>query len=128
MEYAVVLAAVVAALLSMQIYMKRGFSGRLRAAADTAGEQYDPRNTSGSFTLKSKSETTTTVQSLNEPQLKTSPFCNGDCACADLNGDGDCSDDRVFGTVTEARLTGDGEETKRTGNETVGALGTDLWN
>lgn len=41
-EYAVVAAVVIGALLAMQIYMKRGAMGRLRDATDQLGEQFNP--------------------------------------------------------------------------------------
>ena len=43
-EYAVLVAGVVAALLGMQTYIKRAICGRWRAAADTFGHgrQYEP--------------------------------------------------------------------------------------
>ena len=42
-EYSLILAVVVAAILGMQIYLKRAISGRWREAADTFGygRQYD---------------------------------------------------------------------------------------
>jgi len=42
-EYSLLLAVVVAAILGMQIYLKRAISGRWREAADTFGygRQYD---------------------------------------------------------------------------------------
>lgn len=50
LEYAVLMAAVVAALFSMQIYLKRGFSGGIKSAADDLGEQYNPVNFSSHYT------------------------------------------------------------------------------
>lgn len=41
-EYAVLAAVVVGALLVMQIYMKRGVSGKLKEATDRVGEQFTP--------------------------------------------------------------------------------------
>lgn len=43
-EYTVLIAIVVAALLGMQVYVKRAICGRWRAAADTFGHgrQYEP--------------------------------------------------------------------------------------
>ena len=49
-EYAALLAIVVAALITMQIYVKRGISGRLRQTADAIGAQYGPRAASSSMT------------------------------------------------------------------------------
>lgn len=48
LEYALVIACITAALISMQIYLKRGFSGRLKESADNLGSQYDPKNTTSS--------------------------------------------------------------------------------
>lgn len=44
LEYTLIITVASAALIAMQIYMKRGFQGRLRLAADEAGGQYSPRN------------------------------------------------------------------------------------
>lgn len=41
-EYAVLAAVVVGALLVMQIYMKRGISGKFKESTDRVGEQYTP--------------------------------------------------------------------------------------
>lgn len=43
LEYAVVIAVVVAALVVMQLYVRRGFQGRLRQSADDIGEQFAPK-------------------------------------------------------------------------------------
>lgn len=42
LEYALLIAAVVAGLVMMQIYLKRGIGGRLKTGADNIGEQFDP--------------------------------------------------------------------------------------
>lgn len=42
LEYAIVIAIIVVGLLGMQIYVRRGFAGRLREAADSVGPQYWP--------------------------------------------------------------------------------------
>lgn len=56
LEYAVVVACVVAAILAMQIYIKRGTQGRLRQASDEIGEQYSPTATTSSITTNLGSE------------------------------------------------------------------------
>ena len=56
-EYAVIIAVVVAALLGMQIYMKGGLSGKLRESADQVGEQFSPT------AYKAKMRTTNTSAS-----------------------------------------------------------------
>ncbi|MDD5155804.1 MAG: hypothetical protein PHF11_04885 [Candidatus Omnitrophica bacterium] len=45
-EYAVVFSVVVAAILIMQAFIKRGYQGSLKDAADKMGEQYSAGNTS----------------------------------------------------------------------------------
>ena len=50
-ELAVLVAVVTGALLAMQIYIKRGVSGRLRDAADQTGEQFAPLSTTSQFTV-----------------------------------------------------------------------------
>ena len=62
LEYSVVIICVVAALLAMQIYLKRGFSGRLRGIADDLGQQYEPKKVSSDITLSSNSDVTTEVR------------------------------------------------------------------
>ena len=58
LEYAVIIACVTGALLSMQIYIKRGIQGRLRQAADDIGEQYAPVNIDSNITTALISTTT----------------------------------------------------------------------
>ena len=41
-EYAVMIAVVIAALLVMQIYMKHGIAGKIRESTDQVGEQFTP--------------------------------------------------------------------------------------
>jgi hypothetical protein len=60
-EYALIIAVVVAGLLLMQHYVKRGYSGRLKTAADDMGEQYDPVNYSGKFSVHQTSNVRQTV-------------------------------------------------------------------
>ena len=45
LEYAMIIAVVVAALLAIQIYMKRGVQGKLRSSADDIGAQFDAGKT-----------------------------------------------------------------------------------
>ncbi len=56
-EYALIIAVVVAGLLAMQFYVKRGYSGRLKSAADDMGDTYDPQKYTGTFDVVSKSNT-----------------------------------------------------------------------
>lgn len=47
LEYGIIIAVVVAALIAMQTYLKRGVQGRLKQASDDIGEQYSPGYTTG---------------------------------------------------------------------------------
>jgi Flp pilus assembly pilin Flp len=49
LEYAVIIAVVVAALLAIQIYMKRGVQGKLRESTDSIGEQYSAGYTTSKY-------------------------------------------------------------------------------
>jgi len=44
-EYAIVLSVVIAALLIMQVFIKRGYQGGLKDSADKMGEQFSAGNT-----------------------------------------------------------------------------------
>jgi len=50
LEYVILLGFVVAALITMGFYMKRGFQGRLRESTDQIGQQYAAGNTSSNYT------------------------------------------------------------------------------
>ena len=50
LEYALIIAAVVAGLIMMQIYMKRGVGGRMKQSVDQIGSQFDPVAYSGNIT------------------------------------------------------------------------------
>jgi len=60
-EYAVIITAIVAALVTMQIYIKRGIQGRMRQSADSIGEQYAPTNTTSDMTTSFSSNSITTT-------------------------------------------------------------------
>ena len=108
-EYAVVVAVTVAAVLMMQVYVRRGMAGRLRASADSIGEQYDPRHTSnpvGSPMRMSQVNNVTTTSTLHTDQDE------GNGIMVDVL--------KSTTTVTEDR-------TERSGSETVGRLTRDLW-
>lgn len=62
LEYALIIAVVIAGLLLMQHYVRRGFAGRLKEASDDMGEQYDPTTYSGDFTVSQSSKVTQTTK------------------------------------------------------------------
>jgi len=53
LEYAIVVAIIVAGLLAMQFYIKRGWEGKLKAASDNMGEQFDPGFYTANFQITS---------------------------------------------------------------------------
>ncbi len=52
MEYAILIAVVVGALVAMQIYIKRGIQGKLRSSADSIGEQYSAGKMTSKYTTE----------------------------------------------------------------------------
>ncbi len=42
LEYAILIIIIIAALLSLQTYVKRGVQGRLKSATDDVGDQFSP--------------------------------------------------------------------------------------
>ena len=58
LEYAILIIIVIGALLSIQVYIKRGIQGRLKSATDDIGEQYSPGNTNITKTTTVGSTTT----------------------------------------------------------------------
>lgn len=63
LEYAILIVAIVAALLGMQIYTRRGLQGRLRSSADELSiQQYEPKNMVSDITTTQNSDITTNTQ------------------------------------------------------------------
>ncbi len=50
LEYVILIGFVVAALIAMGVYMKRGVQGKLRESTDQVGEQYSAGNVTGKYT------------------------------------------------------------------------------
>ena len=78
LEYAVIIAIVIAALISMMVYVKRGLCGRLRGVADELGQQYEPGYTIGEITTTLNKDTETETKSeggffVNEDGIHISP-------------------------------------------------------
>jgi len=68
-EYAVMLACIVFALIAMRLYITRGMQGRLRQVADDLGQAYDPRHTTSDITTQvgGHTVTTTNTQTITNP-------------------------------------------------------------
>ena len=111
-EYAVLAVVIAGSLLAMAVYMKRGIAGRLRASADSLGEQYAPGRTDSDFTTRMSGQTTTTSVLKQKQQVDVDPITK----------------EPIIGDVIETTTTiTTPETTSRTGNEDVGALTQDLW-
>ena len=57
LEYALLIGVIVAALIAMQVYMKRGVQGKIRDATDQIGDQYSPGYTTGTVSTTTQSTT-----------------------------------------------------------------------
>lgn len=57
LEYAVLIIIIIGALLSIQVYIKRGIQGRLKQATDDIGKQYSDGNTKVNKTVTVTSKT-----------------------------------------------------------------------
>ena len=61
LEYAIVVAIIVGGLLAMQFYVKRGWEGKLKTAADDMGENFEPAKFTANYNLNSQSSVSQTV-------------------------------------------------------------------
>lgn len=62
LEYALLIGVIVAGLIAMQMYLKRGYQGKLRESTDQIGDQYSPDYTTSKTTITKESTTQETVQ------------------------------------------------------------------
>lgn len=58
LEYSLLLAAIVAGLIMMQIYAKRGLMGKYHQISESIGSQYSPGHTVASFSSTTTTSTT----------------------------------------------------------------------
>ena len=63
LEYAILIIIIIGALLSIQVYIKRGIQGRLKQAADDIGDQFSVGNTNVVTVTSSTSKTIETFES-----------------------------------------------------------------
>jgi Flp pilus assembly pilin Flp len=61
LEYAVVIAVIVGALLASSVYIKRGIQGRFKQSSDDIGEQFSPGASRYEYTTKNSVTSTETV-------------------------------------------------------------------
>ena len=74
LEYAILVIIIIGALLTIQVYIKRGVQGRLKQSADDIGDQFDPGNTN--------------VIKISSTKGKTRELFGIDSANADMQGVG----------------------------------------
>lgn len=55
LEYAVLIVVIIAALIAMQTYLKRGVQGKIRESSDQIGEQFSPGYTVSNMTTYTRS-------------------------------------------------------------------------
>jgi len=60
LEYALIIAVVIAALIALQAYIRGGVSGRLKASTDDIGKQFDTNNYTSAWKTQGTGATNTT--------------------------------------------------------------------
>ena len=73
LEYVILTGFVVAALIAMGVYMKRGFQGRLRESSDQVGQQYSAEQTTSNYTTTTNTEQ---IETLNAGVTSTNISVN----------------------------------------------------
>ncbi len=58
LEYAILIGVIVAGLIAMQVYLKRGYQGKLKESADSMGQQFSPGYTTSNYTITNTSTST----------------------------------------------------------------------
>ena len=71
LEYAVVIAVIVAALLAMQNYIKRGIQGKMKASTDDIGEQFSPQYTASNSIITLNANSNETINGGAAPTTST---------------------------------------------------------
>ncbi|MFA4888100.1 MAG: hypothetical protein WC628_00795 [Candidatus Omnitrophota bacterium] len=61
LEYAILIGVIVAGLIAMQVYVKRGYQGKLRESADSMGQQFSPGETAVHYNTTSLTNSTDTL-------------------------------------------------------------------
>ena len=89
LEYAVLIIIIIGALLSIQVYIKRGIQGRLKSATDDIGDQFSPGNT---YVNK---HTVTNAQ-----EIQSSSQATG--SRTELTGDGEITTENMTSTISKA--------------------------
>ena len=125
LEYAVWVAVVVAAIIAMQIYMKRGIEGGYRGVADSFGRQYSPGKTQSGWVTTVRG-TTGAVSRLRPNQTVT---VNGISRTVDIMETTTYIGQILASSGNTVTVVPGNQTTESFGSETVDApAGTNLWN
>ena len=73
LEVVILIGFVVAALIAMGVYIKRGIQGRLRSSTDQIGEQYSAQHTTSTYTtsVNLEQDEVTSTGGVVETEIKT---------------------------------------------------------
>jgi len=66
-EFSVLVALVIAALVVMQVYIKRSYQGRIKRETDSLGQQYSPGHTTGATVVETTSNSVTYTGGSTDP-------------------------------------------------------------
>jgi len=58
LEYAILIGVIIAGLVAMQVYLKRGYQGQLKESADSMGKQFSPGYTTNNYTTINHTKST----------------------------------------------------------------------
>jgi cytoskeletal protein RodZ len=83
LEYAILIIIIIGALLSIQVYVKRGVQGRFKSAADDIGDQFSPGNTNVIKVITTSSSTKDTFKS----GVTTSTLTNAETTTESMNSE-----------------------------------------
>lgn len=79
LEYAVLIVVIIGALLTIQVYIKRGVQGRLKSSADDIGDQYSDGNTNAiKTTIRNSSTEEVSTQSGTSSNILTNAGLPGE--------------------------------------------------
>jgi hypothetical protein len=67
LEYTLMVICIVAALVTMQYYIKRAVQGRVRESADSIGDQYAPKSMDSRITVTQTGTTTIVANQVTDP-------------------------------------------------------------
>ena len=104
LEYTTLIVCLIAALLAMGTYIKRGVQGRLKESGDELGQQYDPNNTRAFYRTVTSASSRAVSASRREQDVSI-----------DLDEDGSL-EEAVFGTKSKITTN---STSNQVGNEEI---------